>query len=91
MNFAFLIRSQAALTLRDWALGLVSTHRTAPPVLRKAASPGVRITATAPAIVHLSRPVVRPLRVVRVVESGQTRTDVGRMVISGRMAKAHAW
>lgn len=27
-----------------------------------------------------------PLRVVRVVESGQARTSVGRMVISGRMA-----
>jgi hypothetical protein len=31
--------------------------------------------------------VVRmPLRVVRVVESGQARASVGRMVISGRMA-----
>jgi hypothetical protein len=29
---------------------------------------------------------IRPLRVVRVVESGQTRCSVGRMVISGRMA-----
>ena len=28
----------------------------------------------------------RPLRVVRVVERGQSRSDVGRMVISGRMA-----
>ena len=28
----------------------------------------------------------KPLRVVRVVESGQARSDVGRMVISGRMA-----
>ncbi|WP_294768185.1 hypothetical protein [uncultured Rhodoferax sp.] len=28
----------------------------------------------------------KPLRVVRVVESGQARTAVGRMVISGRMA-----
>jgi len=28
----------------------------------------------------------KPLRVVRVVESGQTRASVGRMVISGRMA-----
>ena len=27
-----------------------------------------------------------PLRVVRVVEAGQTRASVGRMVISGRMA-----
>jgi hypothetical protein len=28
----------------------------------------------------------KPLRVVRVVETGQARTSVGRMVISGRMA-----
>ena len=28
----------------------------------------------------------KPLRVVRVVESGQARSSVGRMVISGRMA-----
>ncbi len=28
----------------------------------------------------------RPLRVVRVMEAGQPRTQVGRMVISGRMA-----
>jgi hypothetical protein len=28
----------------------------------------------------------RPLRVLRVLETGQTRAQVGRMVISGRMA-----
>jgi hypothetical protein len=28
----------------------------------------------------------KPLRIVRVVEAGQTRSCVGRMVISGRMA-----
>jgi hypothetical protein len=31
-------------------------------------------------------PKLKPLRIVRVMESGQPRTDVGRMVISGRMA-----
>ncbi len=31
-------------------------------------------------------PVHRPLRVVRVMEAGQSRSQVGRMVISGRMA-----
>jgi hypothetical protein len=31
-------------------------------------------------------PLLKPLRVVRVVESGQARSCVGRMVISGRMA-----
>ena len=33
-----------------------------------------------------AQPVQRPLRVVRVMEAGQPRSQVGRMVISGRMA-----
>ena len=33
-----------------------------------------------------NQPQSKPLRVVRVVEAGQARTSVGRMVISGRMA-----
>jgi len=33
-----------------------------------------------------AQPVRRPLRVVRVMEAGQPRSQVGRMVISGRMA-----
>jgi len=31
-------------------------------------------------------PVYRPLRMVRVMEAGQSSSQVGRMVISGRMA-----
>jgi hypothetical protein len=31
-------------------------------------------------------PVQRPLRVVRILEAGQPRSQVGRMVISGRLA-----
>jgi len=57
--------------------------------------------APAPAVVSVSRPhrsgcgptsrvvapaIRRPLRVVRVMEAGQPRSQVGRMVISGRMA-----
>ena len=34
----------------------------------------------------INKPKIKPLRVVRVLESGQPRSDVGRMVISGRMA-----
>ena len=41
---------------------------------------------TTAAIVRSNRPVQRPLRVVRVMEAGQPRSQVGRMVISGRMA-----
>jgi len=33
-----------------------------------------------------AQPIRRPLRVVRVMEAGQPRSQVGRMVISGRMA-----
>jgi hypothetical protein len=33
-----------------------------------------------------TQPTRRPLRVVRVMEAGQPRSQVGRMVISGRMA-----
>ena len=33
-----------------------------------------------------NRLVTKPLRVLRVVETGQARSSVGRMVISGRMA-----
>jgi hypothetical protein len=32
------------------------------------------------------KPAAKPLRVVRVAETGLTRASVGRMVISGRMA-----
>jgi hypothetical protein len=32
------------------------------------------------------KPKIKPLRIVRVVETGQPRSAVGRMVISGRMA-----
>lgn len=33
-----------------------------------------------------AHPPARPLRVVRVLESGQSRADTGRLVISGRLA-----
>lgn len=39
-----------------------------------------------PALAVAHRVASRPLRVVRVMEDGQTRSQVGRMVISGRMA-----
>jgi hypothetical protein len=51
-------------------------------------APRRRGGTVAPAVVAVChRPSVqRPLRVVRVVEAGQPRSQVGRMVISGRMA-----
>lgn len=47
------------------------------------------LVATTPLMTRATRHSVtlhKPLRVVRVVEAGQARTSVGRMVISGRMA-----
>ena len=37
-------------------------------------------------IANCADKLYKPVRVVRVIETGQTRDDVGRMVISGRMA-----
>ncbi len=53
------------------------------PAMTEPVLPSVR----SPALVTVrSRPIQRPLRVVRVMEAGQPRSQVGRMVISGRMA-----
>ncbi len=49
-------------------------------------TPVLPCTNATAAIVRSSRPVQRPLRVLRVMEAGQPRSQVGRMVISGRMA-----
>jgi hypothetical protein len=57
-----------------------ASHR---PVVSTPALPCTNATA---AIVRNARPTQRPLRVVRVMEAGQPRSQVGRMVISGRMA-----
>lgn len=53
------------------------------PAMMAPALPSVRNPALAAV---RSRPMQRPLRVVRVMEAGQPRSQVGRMVISGRMA-----
>lgn len=53
------------------------------PAMLEPALPSVRSPALAAV---RSRPMQRPLRVVRVMEAGQPRSQVGRMVISGRMA-----
>jgi hypothetical protein len=42
--------------------------------------------ATRPQSNFSLKPAAKPLRVVRVAETGLTRSSVGRMVISGRMA-----
>jgi hypothetical protein len=54
--------------------------------LSATSTPALPCNNTTAAIVRNSRPVQRPLRVLRVMEAGQPRSQVGRMVISGRMA-----
>jgi hypothetical protein len=89
MNFAFLLRSQTVSSLKSWAYRLLSDH-IAPTAQVASGTNGVCSDHSAPRpVTPLSQPrlqVRRPLRVVRVLESGQPRAHVGRMVISGRMA-----
>lgn len=63
-------------------------HRVTPPtqsrpnvVPKSIASSSLMTGATADC-----RSILKPLRVIRVVESGQNRSSIGRIVISGRMA-----
>lgn len=90
MNIAFLAQSALFQSIQDRVTAFRAPRLSTSPV-------AVRIAPTwrANAIVQRSHPVVasrptqrpqRPLRVVRVVEAGQGRAEVGRMVISGRMA-----
>ena len=89
MNFAFILRSKAVYSLQSWALRLLSGHAMSPAplvsgVINRSVSPSALRPATP--VIQPCLQVRRPLRVVRVVESGQPRAHVGRMVISGRMA-----
>lgn len=92
MNIAFFIRSAIFDPLQSlmcwWATGgnpathcVASKHEAQEFAIQSIASNGVVKRATGQIIKEQ-----KPLRVVRVVEAGQTRASVGRMVISGRMA-----
>jgi len=61
-----------------------SAHQSAPAAIY----PLVRASSPAMTPVRASRPsqIRRPLRVVRVVDADQTRSNIGRIVISGCMA-----
>ena len=89
MNFAFLLRSKTVSSLKSWAYRLLSDHL-APIGQAASATNGAYSNPSAPRpaapLTQLRLQVQRPLRVVRVVESGQHRAHEGRMVISGRMA-----
>ena len=55
-----------------------------PPATRR--SPVYRANDCGGRTTRLAQPKVMPLRVVRVVEQGQSASSSGRLVISGRMA-----
>lgn len=58
------------------------------PISARVATKNVAVYAAPARTAHRipSNSPIKPLRIVRLVESGQTRASVGRMVISGRMA-----
>lgn len=95
MNIALIFQHRFVQGLQHWMQNATATRRsTAPQSFGDAclytARPAIQRTdigALAGAVErrHLA-PKVMPLRVVRIVESGQPRCNTGRMVISGRMA-----
>ena len=95
MNFAFILHSKAATRLQSWGYRLLSGNA----VVRTHANTHNATCEASPLVLHHStfiapvspdsQPCIqirRPLRVMRVVESGQSRAHVGRMMISGHMA-----
>jgi hypothetical protein len=93
MNTAFALKSDCFAPLRQifaslWPIPVLQTPGLPelPPADRRKTPDFIassQAITRARAIYHPNR---KPLRVVRVLESGQPRSDVGRMVISGRMA-----
>ena len=89
MNFAFFVHSKAVSSLQSWIYRLLSGHA----VTQASLVSDTASRSTGPSALRHATPgiqpclqVRRPLRVVRVVETGQPCAHVGRMVISGRMA-----
>jgi len=93
MNFAFLANPFLVAPLQSLARWLTSAR---PPAMqssvgvlqpRPVAAPDlIAACAVSTGAEGLNSHKVKPLRVVRVLEAGQARSCVGRMVISGRMA-----
>jgi hypothetical protein len=76
-----------SVTCALWSALQHPLHRLVrPPALPAVAVAPTRLPARQCNAGGRGRPATRPLRVVRVMEAGQSRTQVGRMVISGRMA-----
>ena len=94
MNILLFANSAVVTPLQKFAHWLFADKR---PALRSAAPQhvtfatksiaGYASNTKATASFHSNLPLqAKPLRVVRVMESGQAASSVGRMVISGRMA-----
>jgi len=93
MNIALIAQSgvfEPLYTLvRRWVAHRASARRTAPayPLSERHAAPkSVAPHAVSTRATAKNSTASMPLRVVRVLEAGQTRASSGRMVISGRMA-----
>jgi hypothetical protein len=94
MNIALLVQQQlvAAVGRLRYSSASPGHHAPGPTILhqdsRQDAIPFVANVAvsTSASMTENMRPLVKPLRVVRLLEAGQARASVGRMVISGRMA-----
>ncbi len=89
MNLALFAQASLWTPLHSLLRRLAGRNGTTPPLAtRPSARPALRSHRSGYSCTPAARalPVHRPLRVVRVMEAGQPRSQVGRMVISGRMA-----
>ncbi|NVO07170.1 MAG: hypothetical protein HXX19_15190 [Rhodoferax sp.] len=92
MNIALIFQHKLLLGLQRYLLGAPVPVAASPLRVRSAALPAThapRMASLRDSGATASRPVAgktMPLRVLRVVESGQPRSSTGRLVISGRMA-----
>jgi hypothetical protein len=93
MNFALLAQSSALVPIRflmRWIHSCLIGKSNASPLAQAYRSPStdkpVLYAAHSARYANRSISVIKPLRVVRVLEAGQARSAVGRMLISGRMA-----
>jgi hypothetical protein len=95
MNTALLAAGKIWMPLQDmmgWLQARIGSPRGAAPNPQSLGSLHTSTGTVADRIEHACHATLkrrtprRPLRVVRILENGQTSAQVGRMVISGRMA-----
>ena len=94
MNIALLFQQRvlayASRQIGQWMAATPATRKDIPersvtPVFAPDLIAACAHSAGATGLKHINS-AARPLRVVRVVDAGQSHSSVGRMVISGRMA-----